>query len=398
MLYCTLHTTDITRRRNFNKSMAKYFDIRSVLKEVPDANYYLFQGERSNGKTYSALSYALDRFVENGEQFVYVRRYSDSISARYMRLLFAGNKKSGDVATHLNKLGYDDIEFYSSCFWALVTNEKGKKERVGEPIGYTMAINTWETAKGGSMPDVTTIIFDEYLTRKYYLPNEPILFENLVSSVVRDRDNVKVIMLANTVSWACPYYSEWGLNHVRDMKQGTFDIYGTGDGKRKIVICYTEHSGSKRSDVYFNYDNPRSRMITEGVWETAMYPRIPENLEGWDYGEPSYMQSLDGWSVKLQPAQTPDGMPVLLVYDNGRTLVTNVPPYIDKRYRDRIIYTDTFYPCANVKMAITKHSDPYSVFILTALKQGRVFYQNNTVGENVRNYLKFSQAYTPIPS
>lgn len=377
--------------------MAKYFDVRSVLKEVPDANYYIFQGERSNGKTYSALSYALDRFVENGEQFVYVRRYSDSISARYMRLLFNGNEKTGDVRNHLNQLGYDSIEFYSSMFWATIVNEKKKTERVC-PIGYTMSINTWETAKGGSMPEVTTIIFDEYLTRKYYLPNEPVLFENLVSSIVRDRDNVRVIMLANTVSWSCPYYTEWGLTHVRDMKQGTFDVYGTGDGKRKIVMCYTEHAGPKKSDVYFNYDNPRSRMITEGVWETAMYPRIPEVLDGWTMGQSSYIQSIDGWCVKLQPAQTPDGMPVLLIWDNGKSLVTNEPPYIDKRFKDKIIYTDMFYPCANVRMAITKHNDPYSIFILTCLKQGRVFYQNNTVGENVRNYLKFSTSYSPIPA
>lgn len=377
--------------------MARYFDIRSVLREVDDADYYLFQGERSNGKTYSALSYALDKYVENREQFVYVRRYADSVRATYMRTLFNGNRKTGDVAAHLNKLGYYDIEYYNSCFWATIVNEKGKSEKIA-PIGFTMSINTWETAKGGSLPEVTTIIFDEYLTRKYYLPNEPVLFENLVSSIVRDRDDVKIIMLANTVSWSCPYYTEWGLGHVRDMKQGTYDIYQTGDGGRKMVVCYTEHAGPKASDKYFNYDNARSRMIVDGTWETAMYPRIPEVLDGWSYGQPSYIQSLDGWCVKLQPAQTPDGMPVLLVFDNGRTLVTNEPPYIDSRYKDRIIYTDTFYPCANVKMAITKHNDKYTMFILQCFKQGRVFYMNNTVGENVRNYLKYATAYTPIPS
>ncbi len=377
--------------------MAKYFDIRTVLKEVPDANYYMFQGERSNGKTYSALSYALDRFVENEEQFVYVRRHSESVSVKYMRLLFNGNRKTGDLHNHLVKAGYDDIEYYSSVFWVTTIDEKGKSIRV-KPIGYTMSINTWETAKGGSIPEATTIIFDEYLTRKYYLPNEPILFENLVSSIVRERNNVKVIMLANTVSWTCPYYTEWGLNHVRGMKQGTFDTYQTGDGRRKIVVCYTEHSGPKASDVYFNYDNARSRMITDGTWETAIYPRIPANLDGWTYGQSSYVQSIDGWCIKLQPAQTPDGLPVLLVFDNGKTLVTNEPPYIDQRFRDKIVYTDYFYPVSNVKLAISKHNDKYTQFILSCLKQGRVFYMNNTVGENMRNYLKFSTAYSPIPN
>ena len=73
-------------------------------------------------------------------------------------------------------------------------------------------------------------------------------------------------------------------------------------------------------------------------------------------------------------------------------------PYINPRYRDRIIYTDYFVPAVNVKMAMTKHTDKYSQFILLCFKQGRVFYANNTIGENVRNYLKFSTSYTPIPS
>lgn len=376
----------------------KFFDVRTVIEQVPDAQIYLFIGERSNGKTYSALSYALDNYTTDGGRFAYVRRLSESIRAKYMRELFNGNIASGDVSRHFKQLGYDGITFYSGCFYPYMSVDANKRERLNEPMGYTFAINTWETSKGASFPEVTTIIFDEFLTRQYYLPNEPNLFENLVSSIVRQRNNVKILMLANTVSWTAPYFSEWGLNHVREMSQGSFDTYQTGDGKRKIVVCYTEHTGAKESDVYFNYDNPRSRMITSGVWETAMYPPIPEDISDWEKGEPCYIQSIEGWSVKLIPAQTPDGMEVLLVYDNGREIMHIDAPYIDNRYKDRIVYTDYFYPCSNCRMALTKHNDNYSKFIAQCLKQGRVFYANNTVGENVRNYLKFSTSYSPIPS
>ena len=375
-----------------------FFDVRTIIEKVPDAQFYLFIGERSNGKTYSALSYALDRYVAERERFAYVRRLSESIRLKYMRELFNGNAKTGDLSRHLNQMGYDGIRFWSSCFWATYRDEKNKIATIDEPMGYTFSINTWETSKGASFPDVTTIIFDEFLTRQYYLPNEPALFENLVSSIVRERDNAKVIMLANTVSWTAPYFNEWGLNHVRDMEQGTYDIYQTGDKSRKIVVCYTEHAGAKGSDVYFNYDNPRSRMITDGVWETAMYPPIPDDISAWDKGEPAYIQSIDGWTVKLQPAVTPDGMEVLLIFDNGRRVINKEPPYIDSRYRDRVVYTDYFYPCANCKLALSKHNDPYTKFVAQCLKQGRVFYANNTVGENVRNYLKFSTSYSPIPN
>lgn len=378
--------------------MPKFFDVRTIIEKVPDAQFYMFIGERSNGKTYSALSYALDRFAEHGERFAYVRRLSESTRAKYMRELFNGNAATGDVQQHMKRAGYEGIRFYSSCFFPTTVGEKGKLVMADDPMGYTFSINTWETSKGASFPEVTTVIFDEFLTRQYYLPNEPTLFENLLSSIVRQRSNVRVLMLANTVSWTAPYFSEWGLNHVREMKQGSFDIYQTGDGARKIVVCYTEHANTKESDVYFNYDNPRSRMITDGVWETAMYPKVPDDITGWSKGEPSYVQSIDGWTLKLQPAVTPDGLEVLLVFDNGRKILEPDAPYINKKYRDRIVYTDYFYPCANCKLALTKHTDSYSKFLQVCLREGRVFYMNNTVGENMRNYLKFSMSYSPIPN
>lgn len=374
----------------------KWFNIKDLLEEVPDAHIYMVFGERSNGKTYSALQYAIEQYVNNEKRFVYVRRLAEMVRMTYMRNLFAGNRKTGALQSELKKMGWDDIGYYSSAFWAMVRDEKRKLVRLEEPCGYTLAISTWETAKGASIPNVGTIIFDEFLTRGAYLPDEPVMFENLISSIVREEAKAKVLMLANTVSWTAPYFREWGLNHIREMKQGTYQTYQTGDNKRKIVVCYAEHAGAKESDVYFNYDNPRSRMITSGVWETAEYPRIPTQVGDWEVGIPCYIQSIDEWTIKLQPAMTPDGMEVLLVYDNGRKLIDENG--MDVRYKDRIVYTDMFYPYINCKFCITKHGDPYSKYILTCLKQGRVFYQNNTVGEYLRSYLMFSTKYTPIPN
>ena len=374
----------------------KWFNVKDLLDAVPDAHIYMIFGERSNGKTYSALQYAVEQYVESNKRFVYVRRLAEMVRMTYMRNLFTGNKKTGALYKELNKLGIDDIGYYSSAFWGMVRDEKRKLTRLEEPCGYTSAISTWETAKGASIPNVCTIIFDEFLTRGAYLPDEPTMFENLISSIVREEDKAKIIMLANTVSWTAPYFREWGLNHIREMEQGTYQEYTSGDNKRKIVVCYAEHAGAKASDVYFNYDNPRSRMITSGVWETAEYPRIPTQVGDWEKGVPCYVQSIDEWTIKLVPAVTEDGMEVLLVYDNGRKLIDENG--MDTRYRDRIVYTDLFYPYSNCKFCITKHGDDYSKFILLCLKQGRVFYQNNTVGEYLRSYLQFSTKYTPIPT
>ena len=369
-------------------------DVREVINAVPDAQYYMFHGERSNGKTYSSLSYALDKLVNDGTRFVYVRRLAESLRSQYMRNLFTGNRKTGDLKNHISKFGWDDLGFYSGAFWGLVPNEKNKLVRVDEPCGYTQAISTWETAKGGSIPYAKTIIFDEYLTRGAYFYNEPALFENLVSSVFREEGDGKVIMLANTVSWSCPYYREWGIENIRDMKQGTYDVYQKRGNGRKIVIAYTSHKEHKASDIFFDATNTRSRMILNGYWETGDYPAIPADMDNWYQSEPCYIQSIEGYTVKIVPTITADGMDCLLVFDNRREIINQ--DGIDKRYRDRIIYTDYFFPFANCKVAMTKHSDNLSKYLINCFKTGKVFYQNNTVGEYVRNYLRWSTTFSPI--
>ena len=51
----------------------RYYSLTEILKR--NAHYNVIFGERSNGKTYAVLLYALKKFVDTGEQFAYVRRF-----------------------------------------------------------------------------------------------------------------------------------------------------------------------------------------------------------------------------------------------------------------------------------------------------------------------------------
>ena len=135
-----------------------------------------------------------------------------------------------------------------------------------------------EHDKSTSYPDVTTVIFDEFLTRQSYLPDEFILFQNVLSTIIRGRRDVTIFMLGNTVNKWSPYFAEMGLKHVKEMEVGSIDVYTYGDSELTVAVEFTgsRHS-SKASDVYFAFDNPRLNMITgsEGSWEMAIYPHCP---------------------------------------------------------------------------------------------------------------------------
>ena len=68
-----------------------FYDIRRTIKAYPDAKYFMIYGERSNGKTYSALRYALERYAKNNEQFAYLRRYGEDIRPKNLSNLFSGH-------------------------------------------------------------------------------------------------------------------------------------------------------------------------------------------------------------------------------------------------------------------------------------------------------------------
>ena len=66
----------------------KYYEIRELLKKVPDAHYYMVIGERSNGKSFSILSYCIERNLKFDEEFVYIRRFDEDIKQKRASKIF----------------------------------------------------------------------------------------------------------------------------------------------------------------------------------------------------------------------------------------------------------------------------------------------------------------------
>ena len=60
----------------------KYYSISHLITRVPDAQYYVVFGERSNGKTYSALEYCLTEYFKRGHEFAIIRRYQEDLKGK----------------------------------------------------------------------------------------------------------------------------------------------------------------------------------------------------------------------------------------------------------------------------------------------------------------------------
>ena len=56
---------------------SKYYNLNTILKTK--STYNMIIGERSNGKTYSALKYGIAQYFKNGSQIAIIRRWQTDI-------------------------------------------------------------------------------------------------------------------------------------------------------------------------------------------------------------------------------------------------------------------------------------------------------------------------------
>lgn len=364
-----------------SKASSKYYSLKPILKEK--AHYNLIIGERSNGKTYACLQYVIEQYAQQKFQAALIRRTLEDFIGKRGASLFAPLIENGEIA-RLTNGEYDNVYYYASR-WFLCRYEEtasGNMKRIQDdkPFMYGFALTQMEHEKGNGYPQVKTIIYDEFITRMGYLKDEFVLFMNTLSTIIRQRDDVKIFMLGNTVNKYCPYFDEMGLRHVKDMKQGEIDVYRLkhASGKMlKIAVEYCKpNDKGKTSDFYFAFDNQKLEMITHGIWEIDIYPHCPYKYRPKDILF-IYFIEFDTSLLQCEIVQVDD---VIFTFIHRKTSELKEP---DKE----LIYSTRFDARTNWRRKITKPKLPIERKIAEFFATDKVFYQDNEVGEIVRNYL-----------
>lgn len=353
----------------------KYYSLKRILER--NAVYNMIIGERSNGKSYSVHEYAAEQFYKTGGQLAVVRRWQDDFTGKRGAAMFDGIVNSGALE-RITKGEWTSIYYYSSR-WFFCRWEDGKRVVNETPFAYGFAITSQEHDKSTSYPNVKTILFDEFLTRSMYLPDEFVLFCNVISTIVRQRTDVKIFMLGNTVNKYCPYFKEMGIKHVQSMKQGTIDVYKYGDSRLTVAVEYCkEGAEGKPSDFYFAFDNPKLNMITGGAWEIDIYPHCPTKYRPKDVRFRFFIE-FDASMLQCNVIGLKTGY---FLYIHEKTTPLKNP---DKDLLFTLLETSHK---RNVRRNILKPEDELGAKLAWFFKNSRVFYQDNDVGEIVANYLK----------
>ena len=200
-------------------------------------------GMRGVGKTFGAKLRAIKRFINKGEQFIYMRRYKDEL--QYSRDTFFD-----DIIAE----GYfPEWEFrINGKVGQMAPKEtKGDKKRVWKTCVHFIPLSVSQSFKSVPFPTVYTIIYDEFIIEKGnvpYIASEVTKFLGFYSTVARNREGVKVYFLANAVSITNPYFLYYKITPDRVGEWSTYQIDPVT--KEPFIVCHFVESAAFKEKVY----------------------------------------------------------------------------------------------------------------------------------------------------
>ena len=367
----------------------KYYTLDEINKL--DADWNIVVSGRSDGKTYAVLSEILKNYVNSGyvKQGAYLRRRAVDFSSLNNDQLFAGIVQNG-LVNELTGGKWNDVHYNSRRWYLSRINEEGERENDENPFCFAFALSEMEHNKSISLPSITIIAYDEFLTRSLELKNEWAILLNVLSTIIRDRDDVKIYMLANTVSYYSTYWDNFGIN-IQDIPINTIRLYKMGKNEELsfAVEYYNSANRKKDSEKYFCFDDPHVSMITKALWETDLYPHLPkvwnEKKEMDEFIELEDNDVDFSFFVKykndLVQCDWIDKGDWNFIFVHKKTTPIK---YID----DDIVFSLEATPRANWIPNLMKSKSLISKAVYDMIIEGKVFFQDNVCGETFSKYLE----------
>lgn len=347
----------------------KYYDISNMLST--NAQYMMLLGQRANGKSYQAKMTVLTNAFKTGRKFVYLRRWKEDIKMKAINSYF------GDMPVREITYGeYEGVRAWNGELFFYRNGEDGEIIK-SECIGRYCALNESERYKSWTFVDYDYIIYEEFITDKLYLDDEPRNLQQFVSTVARS-NRMTVLLIGNTLSRVCPYFSEWCLDGVLKQKQGTIEIYHY-HVEDSVIDIAVEYCANSVTDNKMFFGQTAKQIIT-GEWDTVDVPKLPrKQYEYTKVYEVLFTYQKFSFVIELL-IEPKEGGKLLHIY-----------PYTKQREIYRKITAD-FSDLPNVtnRLDITKKPEAYMV---NCFRLDKVCYSDNLTGSDFRRIMREFRIY-----
>ena len=163
----------------------------------------MVMSNRGGGKTFEMTQWAIDDFLKTKRQTIWVRRYATALHGTQDAPGILDN--DAFFSAVINEGLYPGVELKIEGNNGLIN---------GEVAIIFVALSTSRKLKSMNFPYVNKIIFDEFAIhggKETYLKNEVEVFLDLYETVARLRENVRAVLLANSISIVNPYFLYWNI-------------------------------------------------------------------------------------------------------------------------------------------------------------------------------------------
>lgn len=270
----------------------KYFDVRDVINESPNTHIFNIIGQGGVGKSYSVKRFILLDYFNNGNKFVYVRRWTTEL--QQLDTVFTDVENDPEVVDawngtpHAEKYETFHVLPFGSWFWLCGEKNDTKIDKLVR-IGRAIALSQATRFKGGTYNDFRTVWQDECITDEGYVhgDGEAAAFDKIVNTVGRSINEILVFLCGNPDSniEASPYFKSLNIDYER-IQPNTVYYYDKISPTGRILannVCFIKLSGYEKTgdgESYLNeytsniWDTPQGEMRLTGDVVTDKYPQL----------------------------------------------------------------------------------------------------------------------------
>ena len=359
-----------------------HYSLYNLLKTFAD--YMISYSQRSIGKTTAFVILALiifqlsDKEISSG----YIRRWDTDLKGKYnISSLIDGVLDYGYLKMiyddEYNSIVYKNYKFY------LAFKENDEYTKIDDiPFLQLFSINSEEHYKSTQYPRIKLIAFDEFIARDFYLENEFILFMNLLSTIIREKTDVKIFMFGNSINLYNPYFKNMNLKNTTNQVMGSIDIYNFTNQNNDNLVIACEYAITKnkkqKHNKYFNFDNSKLEMITNGKWEIGVYQRLPHKFYITDIKYIFYIEFEEN-ILQCEIVKSKKLRKYFIFVHKKTTPI--------KEDNKRLVYSNKTNSKYNYHYNIFNADNQLKVMIKDLIVSNNVYFQDNEIGNIFENYL-----------
>lgn len=226
----------------------KYYDISKRLKNNPNNLQYFFcVSGRGTGKSYSMAKFLKWNFDTNHKKFLRLVR---------------NNRFMSDAGSYFNSFPEYGIDYDGRYFYC------NNKE-----MGRCLALTDYALIRSGNFDDYNIIFMEEFSTVNpdEYLIGEVAYFLNIISTVVRHRNDCMVVFIGNNNNRMTnynPYFTEFGVDwDSLNLRPGDFKIVQPIPNGARIGIERTSMAYESIDEIPLILRLPNNELATTGGYE-----------------------------------------------------------------------------------------------------------------------------------